>query len=493
MTSSNVSNMLFQVSNINVEMPDVKNDIPKNAGLFETTLKNVAGPNVNPNVNQPELPKQEINQLEAATAKLNNSKDAKLNSKSEDATENKVTGDKETLGKVEEVVEKVKDVIEEDLDVTDEELETAMETLGLTMIDLLDPQKLAQVVAELTGEDDSLALVMSEEFKDILDTVTDLTGQLFEETGITFTEVKELFNSYEFAPVMEEAEAPVLEIPQQLEEQPVISEEVINDEEIVIDKPVVNQLVTDEPKEEPVDEATIQAPKEEILDSTKEANDAQSEDNKKNDEFLNNKPQNPKVTKQVNTSDSQPVFRTDGVVFTETKIQAQFSFEEQIVSLPTGETVHAEDIVNQLVEQARVLSDVESTTMEMTLNPEGLGKIFMEVTQKGDEITAKIFTENDAVKQALEAQMANLRIEMNQNSTKVTSIEVSVGTHEFERNLEEDAKNNERRDEQSNQSQKRSSKINLNSLDELSGLMTEEDILIAQMMKDNGNTLDFQA
>ena len=493
MTSSNVSNMLFQVSNINVEMPDVKNDIPKNAGLFETTLKNVAGPNINPDVSQPELPKQEINQVEAAAAKLSNSKDTKLNQKSDDASETKVENVKETLGKVEEVVEKVKDVIEEDLDVTDEELEEAMETLGLTMIDLLDPQKLAQVVAELTGEDDSLALVMSEEFKDILDAVTDLTNQLFENTGITFTEVKELLSEAEFVPVMENAVDNVDEIPQQLEEQPVISEDVTWNEETIIDKPVVNQNQTFESKEDPVNETIVEAPKEEIVDSSKEANDAQADSNQKNDEFSDSKSQNPKVTKQIDRLDSEPVFRTDGVVFTETKIQAQFSFEEQIVALSTGETVHAEDIINQLVEQARVLNDVESTTMEMTLNPEGLGKIFMEVTQKGDEITAKIFTENDAVKQALESQMANLRIEMNQNSTKVTSIEVSVGTHEFERNLEEDAKNNERRDEQTNQSQKRSSKINLNSLDELSGLMTEEDILIAQMMKDNGNTLDFQA
>ena len=118
----------------------------------------------------------------------------------------------------------------------------------------------------------------------------------------------------------------------------------------------------------------------------------------------------------------------------------------------------------------------------------------MEVTQKGDVITAKIFTENDAVKQALENQMATLRTELNQNSTKVTSIEVSVGTHEFERNLEQNARDESRREEQmSKQSSKRNSRINLNSLDELSGIMSEEDMLIAQMMRDNGNTLDFQA
>ena len=129
----------------------------------------------------------------------------------------------------------------------------------------------------------------------------------------------------------------------------------------------------------------------------------------------------------------------------------------------------------------------------MTLNPEGLGKIYMEVTQRGDEITAKIFAENDVVKNALESQMANLRLELNQGSTKVTSIEVSVGVHEFERNLEEEAKRDEQRENQGNQSRKRNSRINLNSLDDLSGLMSDEDLLIAKMMQDNGNSLDFQA
>ena len=34
---------------------------------------------------------------------------------------------------------------------------------------------------------------------------------------------------------------------------------------------------------------------------------------------------------------------------------------------------------------------------------------------------------------------------------------------------------------------------NMNSLDDLTGLMSDEDILITQMMKDNGGTLDFMA
>ncbi|CBK74812.1 Flagellar hook-length control protein [Butyrivibrio fibrisolvens 16/4] len=182
------------------------------------------------------------------------------------------------------------------------------------------------------------------------------------------------------------------------------------------------------------------------------------------------------------------------MIFAQQNNEIQFTPETSVVTLPTGETVKAEDIANQLIEQAKVMTDSEATTMEMTLNPEGLGKIFLQVTQKGDEITAKIFTENDAVKQALENQMASLRTEMNQSNTKVTSIEVSVGAHEFERNLDENARDNSSNQEQaSKQSAKRNSRINLNSLDELTGLMSDEDMLIAQMMKDNGGTLDFMA
>ena len=35
--------------------------------------------------------------------------------------------------------------------------------------------------------------------------------------------------------------------------------------------------------------------------------------------------------------------------------------------------------------------------------------------------------------------------------------------------------------------------LNINSLDELSGLMSEEETLVAQMMRDNGGTVDYTA
>ena len=97
------------------------------------------------------------------------------------------------------------------------------------------------------------------------------------------------------------------------------------------------------------------------------------------------------------------------------------------------------------------------------------------------------------VKEALEAQIATLRENLNQAGVKVDAIEVTIASHEFERNLEQNQQNPEENKEvQENVANKRRN-ISLDSLDELSGVMSEEETLVAQMMKDNGNSVDFTA
>ena len=77
---------------------------------------------------------------------------------------------------------------------------------------------------------------------------------------------------------------------------------------------------------------------------------------------------------------------------------------------------------------------------------------------------------------------------------KVDAVEVTVGTHEFEQNLEENAKQEEQQGQQMEESQKQTRRnLNLDDLDGLSGLMTEEEQLAAQIMRDNGNQVDYTA
>ena len=499
MTSSNVSNLLVQVSQMDVSMTSDKAVASASAGLFEKTLKNVADkvPVSDSNADSA-LPKKQVDIKQPDKNNIS-TKEANRNIKQEE----KPLADKtEVADKVEAVVEEVKEVIKDQLDVTEEDIEKAMENLGLTFIDLLNPQNLAQLVSELTGETESITLILSDDFAGILEKVTELTDQLFEETKNSFIELKDLIvqtesnviEQVEMPEEPEKVEIPEISKPEATFEQEVVQEEV--EQPIVATTSTTKETVKPEEKQQVVieEEAPIVEDKKEVLKPVQPETSGQQ-----NEQFQSEKKE-AAPQEQFKMPEKQPhveadIIRGEGIIPPQQQqVQPQFIQDEAVVSLPTGETVKAEEIVNQLVEQAKIMTNSESTTMELTLNPEGLGKIYLEVTQKGGEITAKIFTENDAVKNALETQMANLRTEMNQTSTKVTSIEVSVGTHEFERNLDEKGGDNQKNQEQnSGRSARRNSRIDLNNLDDLSGLMSEEEILIAQMMKDNGGTLDFMA
>ena len=169
------------------------------------------------------------------------------------------------------------------------------------------------------------------------------------------------------------------------------------------------------------------------------------------------------------------------------------SHMEPTVELPTGESVSVQSIIDQIVEASRTTMDGDKTTVEMLLHPEGLGKVLMEVTEENGQVRAHIYTQNEQVKEALENQMFQLKEQMNQSQTKVQSVEISVGTHEFERNLEAGQQNQEQGQEGQNQRPKKMRNLNMNDLDDLQGLMTQEEELVTKMMRDQGNTVNYTA
>ena len=495
MTSSNVSNLLVQGLIPGNDMtPNIN---PKGTGdkLFEQTLKSVASPSDSPDFNvqrQNDNPKdRQSDPVEFVKSKQTENRAI---NKAED--EPKDVRVEEISDKVDKITDAVKEVVKEELGIDDEQLDEAMEMLGLTAIDLLNPQNLAQLVLTLTEETDSVTLIVSDDFKNILDEVMGLANQLLEENGISPAEVREIFatdpGEMNFIPND-------VEMPYQNQEMkpgdipsPEISDEIISKDIEDVPRPESFAAV-----EKPLDmakpDSTIDEKLQPLTEEDNNLTPVVQTDNSPKEDTTNEQFDFKGNSKQMTfKAEVATEARTENVFVAEQKFELSFSPVDETVSLPIGQTVTTQEIVNQFIEAARVMSTAESTTMEMTLNPEGLGKIFMEVTQKGEEITARIFTENDAVKQALESQMANLRTELNNSSQKVTSIEVSVASHEFERNLEEGQEQSNRQQE-NNQPKRRPTRIDLNNLDDLAGPMTEEEMLVAQIMKDNGNTLNYQA
>ena len=133
----------------------------------------------------------------------------------------------------------------------------------------------------------------------------------------------------------------------------------------------------------------------------------------------------------------------------------------------------------------------------MQLNPESLGRLVLTVTEKHGNVTAQITASNEQVKETLQTQLAELHSTLQAQGVKVEAVEVTVATHEFEQNLDGNASANgqmqEQTGEQRSGGQNERRNLNINSLDELSGLMSEEETLVAQMMRDNGGTVDYTA
>ena len=76
---------------------------------------------------------------------------------------------------------------------------------------------------------------------------------------------------------------------------------------------------------------------------------------------------------------------------------------------PKYTSVNTTDIIRQIVDQISIAKTTGESVIEMQLNPENLGKLYINVTERNSEITARIAVSNETVKNALESQMAALR------------------------------------------------------------------------------------
>lgn len=393
---------------------------------------------------------------------------------------------KDVKDKTDAFAKDVKDAIKDELDVTDEQIEKAMEDLGLQFLDLTDQSNLAALVTKLSGSEDSASLLVSDAFPQIVLKVNDLAGGLQEDLGISMEDLQQMAelvttdveeagttdNLHEPAKATEGAE----ETMQKTEDvkDTVVAEEATEQVEIPTEE-TIEPTKTDE-----TDELVTAGSK----DVTEKQTDQGQEDatDQDTDAFLKQQTK----TEIHPTQDLTPMQA-------ESPITEFASHMEPTVELPTGESVSVQSIIDQIVEASRTTMDGDKTTVEMLLHPEGLGKVLMEVTEENGQVRAHIYTQNEQVKEALENQMFQLKEQMNQSQTKVQSVEISVGTHEFERNLEAGQQNQEQGQEGQNQRPKKMRNLNMNDLDDLQGLMTQEEELVTKMMRDQGNTVNYTA
>lgn len=393
-------------------------------------------------------------------------------------------------------------VLEEALNITEDELEDAMSTLNITFADLLNPKEVTQLMVEVADVEDSVTLVLDEDLSDALSTVRDLAAKVVEETGVDAATIKDIAAS------ANKVNESFVEIPKEMNMQ--MATEVETD--VKIQQPVEENVVKADvlkdgaPKMAANEEVVVEESEADVApvvvnkDSNAVKNEELSSADEATDDVFVKEEVNTAKSDNSNNSGNMTRHEHDNRAFT-----ANVAADVQNVQPETTQNVEARPVltrfqtmqmITQISEQARINISREVTSIEMILNPESLGKIYLNVTQEKGAMKAHLVAQNEAVKEALEQQMIALKDSLNKAGVKVEAVEVSVGTHEFERNLEEGMHQQEeqsrQQEEQASQMTRRTS-IDLNNLDELQGLMSEEDKLVAQMMKDHGNSVNYMA
>lgn len=382
---------------------------------------------------------------------------------------------------IEKFTEEVKEEIKEELGITEEELKGAMENLGLTFVDLTKPENLASLLKDLNGADDSVNLLLDTSIKDVFDAMGEFTGELFESTGLDTQGLIQIDG-------MELLEEPV-EFTGEIE----LSDITVEKEAII--RPEINSK-----------QAETQIIAEDNTNETQLSEDAEALNT------IDSKPVSSKDNSQSsfdmsgnNTNQNQGSMdtATESVVNPQNNIN---DFSQNIADVdteyevPTYTNVNTQDVIDQIVSQARVSITAQVRSMEMELNPQHLGKLLMQVSESEGQVTARFLTQSESVKTALEGAIANLVERLNEQGVKVDAVEVSVGTHEFEQNLEQNFAGDAREDLNSNESgsgrndNRSRGGINLGDAEYMEGAeLSEEEEITASIMRTYGNTVNFKA
>lgn len=413
--------------------------------------------------------------------------------------------------KINEFGDKATKAVAEELGVTEEEVKEAMEALGLTVLDLMDPSKLSGLVMELTGSEDIGSLLISEEFQQILGGIGELSQELLSQLDLTPEELSQFKEQLEAMAVQpEELPAEVLaqenlqtgaeaELPAQGTETTLQAPETVEAQETVgtaaqtAGQEIKNQTAQDqaeaangatEPEDGEMQEGRpIQATAEAEGQENPEENSEESAAGKS----LQETAEGPKhAEKAESNSQSHVTYQTTA----QTVNQGQ---AVEVTQTIIQTRINVEDIMRQVSQMTRVMVTQAESSIEMQLNPANLGKVYLQVVSREGMITAQLAAQNEAVKEALENQVAILKENMNQQGIKVEAIEVTIASHEFEQNLEQNQQNlaGEQQEAEARKSSRRN--INLNNPEGLEGQMTEEENLAAKIMSEQGNSVDLTA
>ena len=338
------------------------------------------------------------------------------------------------------VMQQILQQITEQLGVSPEEVLQAMDALGISAEDL--SQNMAALLSELTGTD-QMAVLTDESLYTQVSDLANAVEQTIEELADTLGMDKEQLTT-------------LLQDSVQNPEKPVI---VVEQESAA--------PVTDMQQESTSDQ--------EVQTATTTDIEAEQPRETKRDENGNMQQQMQDMQKPT-----ENLQQTQGSAIAAEQTTERFDLQR------------TQKIIDQIADYVKIHSSEKLTSMEIALNPASLGSVNLHVSSKGGVISAQLYAQDEAVRAALESQVAALKESLEAQGMKVDAIEITEHSHQLEQNLDQNGGQQE-----SAEAQKKSGRrlLNLDELPEEEAYeeeMTQAEKLQIEMMRMGGNKLNFQ-
>lgn len=338
------------------------------------------------------------------------------------------------------VMQQILQQITEQLGVSPEEVLQAMDTLGISAEDL--SQNMAALLSELTGTD-QMAVLTDESLYTQVSDLANAVEQTIEELADTLGMDKEQLTTL-LQDSVKEPEKPVIVVEQE-SAAPVtdMQQESTGDQEV--QTATTTDIEAEQPRETKRDEnGNMQ---QQMQDMQKPAENLQ---------------------------------QTQGSAIAAEQTTERFDLQR------------TQKIIDQIADYVKIHSSEKLTSMEIALNPASLGSVNLHVSSKGGVISAQLYAQDEAVRAALESQVAALKESLEAQGMKVDAIEITEHSHQLEQNLDQNGGQQE-----SAEAQKKSGRrlLNLDEIPEEEAYeeeMTQAEKLQIEMMRMGGNKLNFQ-
>lgn len=473
------------------------NTVRKGSGTdsFSQVMDRTVKDGVQENASEP----RDDNAVHAAARADNSGRKVLKEQKNAEIPQDDAAADENAQAAVEEAAQKLVETIADQLGISVEEVRNALENLGLTPTDLMGRDNLADLLMELSPDGDMLSLLTDENMYGAFAKLTRAA-----ETAVQ--ELKEALNltDEEFGALLEESrkasgvessvqgnvEGTDLELQPGPVKQP--EGEAVQTSmkaETLTEKAMTQAKGETAEKAIPIEVENKPAQKDEVPQvKTEVQGTAADSGSEKNWKDLNGQDssgdKDAKEDGSAGRQAEQPLFQTVAGRFNQVQETPQ---ETQVLK----QTADTESIMRQIMDYMKVQVKADMTQMEIQLHPSSLGNINVQIASREGVITAQFTTQNEGVKAALEAQIVQLKENLNEQGLKVEAVEVTVASHEFERQMDGRQKDGGETQEARKKGTRR---ISLDGMDGFEDAQLEdEDKLTADMMVRNGNTVDYMA